>query len=130
MKAKQLGDSIGVHHLRIGKVRKQLFPESSGDITPEEEGAIRGFFAETTKEIVKEATKPQLTKVKIVFYDPRFPEWVDAVKVEAKEEERVMVQLPYGYDPDAFIGKEVYVYERKLGDERSIYQYSPWIDGQ
>ena len=117
MKAGTLGKELGVHHLKVGKVRKQLFPESSGELSEEEASAIREYLTE--------ATKPSLVEVKVVHADPRFPGFADARVIGT--DEVVLVQIPYGYEAERFVGREVYVEKRKTGDDTSIYAYNPWI---
>ena len=119
MKCKELGQELGVHHLKIGKLRKELFPNSKGDITEAQAIAIRKH--------VNPEPLHRLVEVKVVHADPRFPGFADARIKDT--DEVVLVQVPYGYEAERFIGREVFV-EKTVTDEGvSIYQYNPWIDG-
>lgn len=117
MKCKELGDQLGVHRLQVGKARKKLFPESSGELNSEEQEAIRDY--------ISGVTKPKITLVKVVNADAKYPEWVDAT-IEGREG-YFLVKLPYGFESERFIGREINVYEQKVADDQSIFTYSPWI---
>jgi hypothetical protein len=119
MKCKELSVELGTTAMRIGKVRKELFPESSGDISADEANAIRRFLQPQTPQ--------HLIEVKVIHADPRFHGFADARIKDT--DEVVLVQIPYGYEAERFVGREVFV-EKTVTDEGvSIYQYNPWIDG-
>jgi len=117
MKAKELGDSIGVHHLKIGKTRKRLFPDSEGEITDPEAKAIRDYLVE--------ATGPVMEFVRVVHASPKFPQFADAV---TQGGDKILVQVPHGYNTQRFVGKEIYVSKQKYGDDQTLYKYDPWYD--
>ena len=113
-----LEKKIGVHRLVIAKKRKRLFPESSGEISPEEARIL-------TEELVG-ITSPVTVKLTVVFADDRFPRFVEAI--DEKGEEKFTVMIPHGYPPKNFLGREILVEKRKAADDRWTYEFNPWID--
>lgn len=113
-----LEKEIGVHRLVIAKKRKRLFPESSGEISPEEAAIL-------TEELVG-ITSPKTVKMTVVFADDRFPRFVEAV--DGKGEEKFTVMIPQGYPPKNFLGREITVEKRRAADNRWTYAFNPWND--
>ncbi len=117
MKYIDLEKKIGVHRLVIAKKRKRLFPESSGEISPEEAQIL-------TDELVG-ITSPVTVKLTVVFADDRFPRFVEAID---ENKEKFNVMIPDGYPPRNFLGREISVDKRKVADDRWIYEFNPWND--
>lgn len=113
-----LEKKIGKHRLVIAKARKRLFPDSSGEISPEEARIL-------TEELVG-ITGPQTIKLTVVFADDRYPRFVEAV--DSKGEEKFTVMIPNGYPPKNFLGREINVEKRRAADNRWTYEFNPWND--
>jgi hypothetical protein len=113
-----LEKEIGVHRLVIAKKRKRLFPESSGEISPEEARIL-------TEELVG-ITGPKTIKLRVIFASDKFPRFVEAT--DKKGEERFTVMIPSGYKPKNFLGREILVEKRRAADDRWTYQFNPWND--
>lgn len=113
-----LEKKIGKHRLVIAKARKRLFPESSGEISPEEARIL-------TEELVG-ITGPEVIKLTVVFADDRFPRFVEAV--DDKREEKFTVMIPHGYPTRNFLGREILVEKRRATDNRWTYEFNPWND--
>jgi hypothetical protein len=116
MKYLDLEKKIGVHRLVISRARKRLFPNSKGEISPEQAKAL-------TKELVS-ITKPSTVKLRVIFADDKYPRFVEATDKERKE--KFTVLIPNGYPPRNFLGKEITVERRKTADDSWIYEYNPW----
>jgi len=118
MRPIDLEKKIGVHRLVIAKKRKRLFPDSTGEISPEEARIL-------TEELVG-ITGPRIIKLKVIFADDRFPRFVEAT--DEKAEEKFTVMIPSGYKPKNFLGREILVEKRRAADDRWTYQFNPWND--
>lgn len=117
MRPIDLEKEIGVHRLVIAKKRKRLFPDSKGEISPEEAAIL-------TEELVG-ITGPKTVKLTVVFADNRFPRFVEAVD---RKEEKFTVMIPRGYPPKNFLGREITVEKRRAADDRWTYEFNPWND--
>jgi len=118
MKASELEAETGVHRLQIGRSRKRLFPNSTSDMTPEEVKAI--------KEDLGILTKRKRMTVQVLFAEDRFSGFVEAKHPDSGD--LITIQVPHEIPPTNFIGKEIHVECRDVGDDRTLYQYNPWLD--
>lgn len=118
MRPIDLEKKIGVHRLVIAKKRKRLFPDSEGEISPEE--------AEILTEELVGITEPKTVKLKVIFADDRYPRFVEAT--DEKGEEKFTVMIPSGYSPKNFLGREITVEKRRAADNRWTYEFNPWND--
>lgn len=116
MKASELEKEIGVHRLQIGRVRKRLFPESSGAITEEE--------AEAIKRDLKIITSPDRFDVLVRYVNPKYPNFVEATDAEGKE--KYIVQVPSGYQVENFKGRWIKVGRREHRPGHFVYEYNPY----
>ena len=113
MKCKELGKELDVTPMRVGRIRKQLFPdaESGTDLNAEEVAAIREAFSilesvEVRKEM-EEAVKPTIIDAYISMARAGNREVECAIMQEDGSYKRVKALMPMNVDFSTQIRKPV-----------------------
>jgi hypothetical protein len=117
MKTSELAKEIGYDKLHVGRVRRKVSPDHKG-------GALEPWEIDAIKKELGVLTDPKRRKLTGYYGDARFPNFIECVDFETKE--RLTVQIPPSYEPEMFIGKEIWVEQREYCPGLFVYSYNPY----
>jgi hypothetical protein len=117
MKTSELAKDMGFNKLHVGRVRRKVSPDHEGG--PLDEWEIRAI-----KKELGVLTNPDRIKVQGIYGDSRYPNFVECH--ERESDRKVTVQIPPSYEPEMFIGKEIWVEQREYAPGRFVYSYNPY----
>lgn len=117
MKTSELAEEIGFNKLHVGRVRRKVSPDHKG-------GPLEEWEVDAIKKELGVLTQPSRIKVQGIYGDSRFPNFIECI--DHQENKKVTVQVPPSYEPEMFIGKDIWVEQREYCPGLFVYTYNPY----